>query len=123
MSIQHQPEPVSDPYKLLLVSEAGTDDIAVLAAAMRLYNRKADILKTVDMLGVALADHGHQWTTEERAGYEAATRILRNPNTCELPRHPNLGKFGDYDADDSGDYGDDAYLSNGQGQLRREDKA
>lgn len=73
-------EPVSDSYKLLLVSEAGTDDIAMLSAAMRLHNRKAEILRTVDMLGVALADHGHQWTPEERAGYEAATRILRNPN-------------------------------------------
>lgn len=73
-------EPVSDPYKLLLVSEAGTDDIAVLSAAMRLHDKKGEILKTVDMLGVALADHGHQWTPEERAGYEAATRILRNPN-------------------------------------------
>jgi len=73
-------EPVSDSYKLLLVSEAGTDDIAVLAAAMRLHAKKDEILKAVDMLGVALADHGHQWTPEERAGYEAATRILRNPN-------------------------------------------
>ena len=73
-------EPVSNPYRLLLVSEAGTDDIAVLAAAMRLHAKKDEILKAVDLLGVALADHDHQWTAEERAAYETATRILRNPN-------------------------------------------
>lgn len=34
------------------------------------------VLGTLDALGMALADHDHQWTPEQRRGYENAVRIL-----------------------------------------------
>ena len=32
------------------------------------------ILDALDMLGLALAEHGHVWTPEERAAYEEAVK-------------------------------------------------
>lgn len=32
--------------------------------------------KALDMLGVALADHGHTWTDEQREAYENARHVL-----------------------------------------------
>jgi hypothetical protein len=31
----------------------------------------------LDLLGVALAAHGHTWSIEERTAYEKATRIIK----------------------------------------------
>lgn len=41
-------------------------------------NRKIieDILKTLDDMGVALADLGHQWSEELRSQYETSVRQL-----------------------------------------------
>jgi hypothetical protein len=33
------------------------------------------IVRALDMLGAALADHGHTWTNEQRFLYEAAVSI------------------------------------------------
>ena len=42
-----------------------------------LTDKKAQIItKTLDRLGIALADHNHQWTDEERGLYEEAIAIL-----------------------------------------------
>lgn len=41
----------------------------------------AQVLKTMDDLGLALADKGHTWTAKERADYEKAVRILQ-PMAC-----------------------------------------
>lgn len=30
----------------------------------------------LDLLGVALAEHGHTWSVEERTAYDQATRII-----------------------------------------------
>lgn len=37
---------------------------------------KQIITKALDKLGLALADHNHQWTDEERRLYERAMAIL-----------------------------------------------
>jgi hypothetical protein len=46
----------------------------------RIYmeNETQTIINALDSLAVALADHHHVWTTEERALYESAIRILKN---------------------------------------------
>lgn len=31
----------------------------------------------LDLLGVALAEHGHTWSVEERTAYDQATRIIK----------------------------------------------
>jgi len=40
------------------------------------HNEVGAIIAALDKLAVALADHGHQWTNEERRAYEKAMRIL-----------------------------------------------
>lgn len=37
---------------------------------------KSKLLNCLDLLGVALATHGHQWADEERQAYEEATALL-----------------------------------------------
>ena len=37
---------------------------------------KAQILKALDMIAIALTNTGHNWTKEERAAYNEATRFL-----------------------------------------------
>lgn len=37
----------------------------------------ATILKALDALGLALVNHGHQWTPEERSLYERAVRTAK----------------------------------------------
>lgn len=39
-------------------------------------DEKQFILGALDTLGNALADHGHQWTTGEKALYDIATNLL-----------------------------------------------
>jgi len=39
------------------------------------------VLDALNMLGSALADHGHQWTGRERRAYEAAVAIMRGRET------------------------------------------
>ena len=41
------------------------------------------ILDALDMLGLALAEHGHVWTPEERAAYEKAVKIASAPVRIE----------------------------------------
>jgi hypothetical protein len=36
------------------------------------------VVGALDTLGVALADHGHEWTDGERAIYEESVKILWN---------------------------------------------
>lgn len=36
----------------------------------------ATVLHALELMGVALAGHNHQWTTEERHTWEKAVRIL-----------------------------------------------
>lgn len=31
----------------------------------------------LDLLGVALADHEHQWTADERSAYDNATKLIK----------------------------------------------
>lgn len=40
---------------------------------------KSKLLNCLDLLGVALATHGHQWTDEERQAYEEAVTMLEAP--------------------------------------------
>ena len=45
------------------------------------------ILKTLDQLGVALAEHKHKWTTEERTNFEESVKALkacRNTKTLKI---------------------------------------
>lgn len=35
------------------------------------------IAEALDLLGLALCDHGHQWTNAERRAYERAHRLLK----------------------------------------------
>lgn len=44
---------------------------------------KSKLLNCLDLLGVALATHGHQWTDEERQAYEEATSILTSSDDCK----------------------------------------
>lgn len=45
---------------------------------MNLTNEEMQlVLGALDSLGVALADHGHQWSDGERAIYEEAQKVLR----------------------------------------------
>lgn len=39
-------------------------------------NQRLLVIGALDSLGVALADHGHQWTDGERAVYEEALNVL-----------------------------------------------
>lgn len=41
----------------------------------------------LDMLAMALADHGHVWTREERGAYDRACEELRDV-------HPIVGEYG-----------------------------
>ncbi len=38
----------------------------------------AVIVRALDLMGKALADHDHVWTDEERAAYESAVRICED---------------------------------------------
>lgn len=42
---------------------------------------KSKLTNCLDLLGVALATHGHNWTDEERQAYEEATALLAVPGT------------------------------------------
>ena len=37
------------------------------------------IIKALDKLGVALAEHGHEWAVEERELYERSIALLTAP--------------------------------------------
>lgn len=62
----------------------------------RVLGKHADVIllkHTIDLLAVALAGHGHQWTIEERSSYEEAmgqcdnTKIRWRGRVVELDRH------------------------------------
>lgn len=58
-----------------------TDSASMLPGAMHslrtAFPMVGDACKTaLDMLGVALADHGHNWTDEQRSAYETAIKML-----------------------------------------------
>ncbi|XUX01019.1 MAG: hypothetical protein TUN42_03240 [Dehalogenimonas sp.] len=38
--------------------------------------QKSLVIDALNALGVALADHGHQWTNDERELYEKAVALL-----------------------------------------------
>ena len=42
--------------------------------ALALVNEAERLREVLDLLGVALAEHGHTWTVEERTAYEKAMR-------------------------------------------------
>jgi hypothetical protein len=44
---------------------------------------KSKLTNCLDLLGVALATHGHQWTDGERQAYEEATSILTSSDDCK----------------------------------------
>lgn len=48
---------------------------ATITVAVNLTGDLSDIVRAFDLMGVALAGHGHVWTDEERAAYEKAIRI------------------------------------------------
>jgi hypothetical protein len=54
------------------------------------------VLGALDSLGVALAEHGHEWTTGERAIYEEAVGILTwrvgcmDSGSVDSVKHPSL---------------------------------
>lgn len=52
------------------MANAGT-----LSVAINLTGDLSAIVRALDLMGVALAEHGHVWTDEERAAYEEAIRI------------------------------------------------
>jgi len=43
------------------------------------YSQRKTVQKALDLLGLALADHSHTWTQEQRSYYEKATLILDVP--------------------------------------------
>lgn len=49
---------------------------ASLSVAINLTGDLSAITRALDLMGVALAGHGHVWTAEERAACEEAIRIL-----------------------------------------------
>ncbi|WP_129141536.1 hypothetical protein [Modicisalibacter coralii] len=55
-----------------------------------LSQRKA-VVRALDMLASALADHGHTWTDEERGAYDEAVaniqdvRMSPTSNPCQTP--------------------------------------
>jgi hypothetical protein len=49
----------------------------IIESKVSLTNRPTQVItKALDKLGIALADHNHQWTAEERRLYERAIAIL-----------------------------------------------
>lgn len=49
--------------------------ITVNVGVKGMDERKA-VINALNLLGVALTEHDHQWTNEERGAYEKAMRIL-----------------------------------------------
>lgn len=43
-------------------------------------NKNATLLKALDVLGLALVEHGHTWKKEERRLYERAVSLLARTN-------------------------------------------
>lgn len=52
------------------------------------YSR-GEVIKTLDMMGCSLSDHGHHWTDEERQSYESA--ILHVSKGSPLPQVRDCG--------------------------------
>lgn len=40
--------------------------------------QKQKVLKALDTLALALADHGHTWTNEQRRAYEQAVAAIKH---------------------------------------------
>jgi hypothetical protein len=51
-------------------------DLATLDLDLKIGPGWQIILDCIDMFGAALADHGHQWTPDERRTYEDAVRVI-----------------------------------------------
>lgn len=47
-------------------------------------SQRQSIAYALDLLGSALADHGHKWTGEERSAYEDARQALTRMETDSL---------------------------------------
>ena len=59
-------------------ADAEKESAADLRRALKILKGAKRIKNALDMLGLALTEHGHKWQPEERASYEKASRILAN---------------------------------------------
>ena len=66
-------------------ADAEKESAADLRRALKILKGAKRIKNALDMLGLALTEHGHKWQPEERASYEKASRILAN-----VPRQVSL---------------------------------
>lgn len=71
-------EPINRARGDIAQADLEKESAADIRHAIRLLKGARRIKNALDMLGLALVEHGHKWQPEERDSYEKASRILAN---------------------------------------------